>query len=149
VGTGDAEEGRGGGGYVKVVDGYVGGGCAGGGGYVQVVDGYVGGGCAGGGGWDGELQIDKGESEGRKCIVLGLCNASLLLSFCSCFCCCLFLSMVVWQPFFTCWRLIITRVSEMHVAYHKVKPFVGYLFIGTSQNNKTRPLHLLSLSLLT
>jgi hypothetical protein len=31
---------------------------------------------------------------------------------------CLFLSMVVWQPFQNCWRLIIARVSEMHVAYH-------------------------------
>jgi hypothetical protein len=30
----------------------------------------------------------------------------------------LFLSMVVWQPFRGCWRHIIARVSEMHVAYH-------------------------------
>ena len=45
---------------------------------------------------------------------------------------CLFLSMVVWQPFTSCWRLIIARVSEMHVAYHKLKLLVGYLFIGTS-----------------
>jgi hypothetical protein len=33
---------------------------------------------------------------------------------------CLFLSMVVWQPFQHCWRLIIARVSEMHVAYHRL-----------------------------
>ena len=30
----------------------------------------------------------------------------------------LFLRMVVWQPFCDCWRLIIARVAEMHVAYH-------------------------------
>jgi hypothetical protein len=30
----------------------------------------------------------------------------------------LFLRMVVWQPFDGCWRYIIARVSEMHVAYH-------------------------------
>ena len=30
---------------------------------------------------------------------------------------CLFLSMVVWQPFWPYWRYIIARVSEMHVAY--------------------------------
>jgi hypothetical protein len=35
---------------------------------------------------------------------------------------CLFLSMVVWQPFSVCWRYIITRVSEMHVAYHSCVP---------------------------
>jgi hypothetical protein len=29
--------------------------------------------------------------------------------------------MVVWQPFTHCWRLIIARVSEMHVAYHSKK----------------------------
>jgi hypothetical protein len=33
--------------------------------------------------------------------------------------------MVVWQPFFDCWRYIIARVSEMHVAYHKLKTDVG------------------------
>ena len=27
--------------------------------------------------------------------------------------------MVVWQPFKVCWRYIIARVSEMHVAYHR------------------------------
>jgi hypothetical protein len=40
---------------------------------------------------------------------------------------CLFLSMVVWQPFDGCWRYIIARVSEMHVAYHKNYYLVGYL----------------------
>jgi hypothetical protein len=30
----------------------------------------------------------------------------------------LFLRMVVWQPFRPCWRLIIARVAEVHVAYH-------------------------------
>jgi hypothetical protein len=34
-----------------------------------------------------------------------------------CFCRCMFLRMVVWQPFSSCWRYIIARVSEMHVAY--------------------------------
>ena len=38
---------------------------------------------------------------------------------------CLLLSMVVWQPFCACRRYIITRVSEMHVAYHKVKMGCG------------------------
>jgi hypothetical protein len=53
----------------------------------------------------------------------------------------LFLRMVVWQPFMLCWRLIIARVSEMHVAYHTVSYIMGYLFIGTSQqqNRKARP----------
>ena len=34
---------------------------------------------------------------------------------------CLLLRIVVWQPFRNCWRLIIARVSEMHVAYHKTR----------------------------
>ena len=52
--------------------------------------------------------------------------------------CVSFLSMVVWQPFTNCWRLIIARVSEMHVAYHNQKPVVGYLFIGTNKNKQPR-----------
>jgi hypothetical protein len=59
-------------------------------------------------------------------------------SSCFCFCCTLFLSMVVWQPFRTCWRLIIARVSEMHVAYHTHVIHVGYLFIGTNKNKQPR-----------
>ena len=39
----------------------------------------------------------------------------------------LFLSMVVWQPFCGCWRLIIARVSETHVAYHIKIQLVVYL----------------------
>ena len=54
-------------------------------------------------------------------------------SCCYWFCCCLFLSMVVWQPFGSCWRLIIARVSEMHVAYHISHALEGYLFIGTNK----------------
>ena len=45
----------------------------------------------------------------------------------------LFLRMVVWQPFDYCWRLIIARVSEMHVAYHTRVRHVGCLFIGMLQ----------------
>jgi hypothetical protein len=60
------------------------------------------------------------------------------------FCCSLFLGMVVWQPFPCCWRYIIARVSEMHVAYHRHCTFVVYLH-HRNVHNKTRPLHLLSL----
>ena len=35
--------------------------------------------------------------------------------------------MVVWQPFEACWRYIIARVSEMHVAYHISSRLVVYL----------------------
>jgi hypothetical protein len=46
---------------------------------------------------------------------------------------CLFLSMVVWQPFQTCWRYIIARVSEMHVAYH-ISKNLWYIYIsGTNK----------------
>jgi hypothetical protein len=48
---------------------------------------------------------------------------------------CLFLSMVVWQPFRYCWRYIIARVSEMHVAYH-TNGQVWYIYIlGTNNIN--------------
>ena len=51
---------------------------------------------------------------------------------------CLFLSMVVWQPFWTCWRLIIARVSEMHVAYHRTHR-LWYIYIsGTKQKQKAK-----------
>jgi hypothetical protein len=47
--------------------------------------------------------------------------------------------MVVWQPFRSCWQLIIARVSEMHVAYHMLQFIVGYLFIGTkTKSNETK-----------
>jgi hypothetical protein len=49
---------------------------------------------------------------------------------------CLFLSMVVWQPFEGCWRLIIARVSEMHVAYHRNVLLMGSLFIGTNKQRR-------------
>jgi hypothetical protein len=41
--------------------------------------------------------------------------------------------MVVWQPFTTCWRYIIARVSEMHVAYHKGDHF-WYIYISGTNN---------------
>jgi hypothetical protein len=47
----------------------------------------------------------------------------------------LFLRMVVWQPFDYCWRLIIARVSEMHVAYHTTYTLMGYLFIGSNNHH--------------
>jgi len=49
-------------------------------------------------------------------------------------CCCLFLRIVVWQPFEGCWRLIIARVSEMHVAYHTKSKFFGYIYISGTNN---------------
>ena len=51
---------------------------------------------------------------------------------------CLFLSMVVWQPFRPYWRLIIARVSEMHVAYHIWKGIVGYLHQRNKQATTLR-----------
>ena len=64
---------------------------------------------------------------------------------------CLFLSMVVWQPFGPYWRLIIARVSEMHVAYH-----IGYEACGiftsaeqTTFNISNNVVILLLLSFLT
>jgi hypothetical protein len=48
---------------------------------------------------------------------------------------CLFLSMVVWQPFWSCWRYIIARVSEMHVAYHTIIGFVVYLHQRNKQHS--------------
>ena len=45
---------------------------------------------------------------------------------------CLFLSMVVWQPFKSYWRYIIARVSEMHVAYHIDLILCGIYIIGTN-----------------
>jgi hypothetical protein len=46
--------------------------------------------------------------------------------------------MVVWQPFIDCWRYIIARVSEMHVAYHIHARVVGYLIIGTNKQTATK-----------
>ena len=46
---------------------------------------------------------------------------------------CLFLSMVVWQPFAPYWRLIIARVSEMHVTYHNHHSF-WYIYISGTNN---------------
>jgi hypothetical protein len=48
---------------------------------------------------------------------------------------CLFLSMVVWQPFLPYWRYIIARVSEMHVAYHTTSPIVVYLHQRNKQHS--------------
>jgi hypothetical protein len=53
---------------------------------------------------------------------------------------CLFLRMVVWQPFGGCWRLIIARVAEVHVAYHTQVDHEGCLFIGTYKNTSTSSL---------
>ena len=53
---------------------------------------------------------------------------------------CLFLSMVVWQPFPPCWRYIIARVSEMHVAYHKPFFFVVYLHPWNKQHSTSQRL---------
>jgi hypothetical protein len=66
---------------------------------------------------------------------------------CCCFCCYLFLSMVVWQPFQGCWRLIIARISEMHVAYHSRREIVGSLFIGTNKQTAEQWLGLLMVNL--
>ena len=52
---------------------------------------------------------------------------------------CLFLSMVVWQPFESCWRLIIARVSEMHVAYHILVNDVVYLHQRNKQHSQSLP----------
>ena len=49
---------------------------------------------------------------------------------------CLFLSMVVWQPFCPCWRLIIARVSEMHVAYHTACALWVIYISGTNNNQR-------------
>jgi hypothetical protein len=51
---------------------------------------------------------------------------------------CLFLSMVVWQPFITCWRYIIARVSEMHVAYHILHDVVVYLHPWNKQHSTSQ-----------
>jgi hypothetical protein len=51
---------------------------------------------------------------------------------------CLFLSMVVWQPFQPYWRYIIARVSEMHFAYHTSKWFVVYLHQRNKQATTLR-----------
>jgi hypothetical protein len=42
--------------------------------------------------------------------------------------------MVVWQPFWNCWRYIIARVSEMHVAYHKYNQL---WVLSSSERTKT------------
>ena len=51
---------------------------------------------------------------------------------------CLFLSMVVWQPFSGYWRLIIARVSEMHVAYHILEQIVVYLHPWNKQHSTSK-----------
>ena len=61
-------------------------------------------------------------------------------SSCCCCCCYLFLRIDVWQPFRCCWRLIIARVSEMHVAYHRHNIFLGYLHHWNKTNNRPPPL---------
>jgi hypothetical protein len=63
---------------------------------------------------------------------------------------CLFLSMVVWQPFRSCWRYIIACVSEMHVAYHIPPRLVGYLHQRNKQHSTSQTtLWYLLLSFLT
>jgi hypothetical protein len=51
---------------------------------------------------------------------------------------CLFLSMVVWQPFCSYWRYIIARVSEMHVAYQRNYIIVVYLHQRNKQHSTSQ-----------
>ena len=53
----------------------------------------------------------------------------------------LFLRMVVWQPFCPCWRYIIARVSEMHVAYQNYVLFCGLSLHRNITTNKTSSSH--------
>ena len=55
---------------------------------------------------------------------------------------CLFLSMVVWQPFHSYWRLIIARVSEMHVAYQMLLIF--WVISSSEHHNSKTEKHVLT-----
>jgi hypothetical protein len=77
--------------------------------------------------------VGGGEKQGNARVrFLGICPVFVPYVF---VCYVLFLSMVVWQPFELYWRLIIARVSEMHVAYHTLQFFLVYLHHWNKQHS--------------